>query len=107
MRLRQSAPSCAAHGFYMAFFAGCRRCDCRREYFRCELPIKSRINELAELKAAIVVEQRILGELQGKTWGLELVTYGDGTRGIVLPRGVKVDRTGAVQDGRTAIVIKP
>jgi hypothetical protein len=69
--------------------------------------LKSRINELAELKAAIVVEQRILGELQGKTWGLELVTYGDGTRGIVLPRGVKVDRTGAVQDGRTAIVIKP
>lgn len=69
--------------------------------------LKSRINELAELKTAIVAEQRLLGELQGKTWGLELVNYGDGTRGIVLPRGVKVDRTGTVSDGRTAIVIKP
>lgn len=48
-----------------------------------------------------------LDELQSKTWGLELVTYDDGTRVIILPKGTKVDRTGAVKDGRTAIVVTP
>ena len=67
----------------------------------------SRISELAELKAQVRAERAILGELQSKTWGLELVSYGDGTRGIILPRGTKVDRTGAIPDGRIGIVIKP
>lgn len=67
----------------------------------------SRVTELAELKAAIRAEESTLAELRSKTWGLELVNYGDGTRGILLPRGVKVDRSGAMKDGREAIVIKP
>jgi hypothetical protein len=69
--------------------------------------VKSRVDDLAELKAVIRAEQATLAELQGKTWGLELVKYQDGTRAIILPKGVKVDRTGAVPDGRTGIVIKP
>ena len=68
---------------------------------------KSRLAELHELKAAIRAEEAILSELQSKTWGLELVKYGDGTYGIVRPKGVKVDRTGAMQDGRDAVVIRP
>ncbi len=68
---------------------------------------KSRLNELAELKAQITQEQATLAELRSKTWGLELVNYGDGTRGVLLPKGVKVDRTGNVSDGRAAVVIKP
>lgn len=64
-------------------------------------------SEAADLKAAIRAEQATLAELQGKTWGLELVDYGKEGRGIILPKGVKVDRTGAVQDGRIGIVIKP
>lgn len=67
---------------------------------------KSRMNELAELKAAIRAEQSTLAELQSKTWGLELVQYQDG-RGIILPKGIKIDRTGTVPDGRSAVVIKP
>lgn len=68
---------------------------------------KSKLAELNELKAAIRAEQSTLNELQSKTWGLELVNYQDGTRGIILPRGTKVDRSGAVQDGRIGIVVKP
>lgn len=67
---------------------------------------KSRMSELAELKAAVRAEQATLNELQSKTWGLELVNYGDGTRGIILPKGAKLDRTGAVPDGRTGIVYR-
>lgn len=67
---------------------------------------KSRLAELHELKAAIRQEQAILGELQSKTWRLELVNYQDGTRGIILPRGTNVDRTGAVPDGRIGVVIR-
>lgn len=70
---------------------------------------KSKIAELNELKAAIRTEQATLNELQSKTWGLELVNYQDGTRGIILPRGTKVDRTGTVQDGsgRIGIILRP
>jgi len=70
--------------------------------------ISGRIGELAELKTAITAEQSKLDELQSKTWGLELVNYGDGTRGIVLPKGIKVERTGTLEkSGQAAIVIKP
>ena len=71
--------------------------------------VKSRLSELAELKAAIQVETATLADLQSKTWGLELVDYGKEGRGIVLPKGVKVDRTGELADksGRIGIVIKP
>lgn len=62
---------------------------------------------IAALKRNVAEEQKTLRELSGKTWRLELVNYGDGTRGIILPRGTKVDRTGVVQDGRIGIVIKP
>lgn len=68
---------------------------------------KSRMNELAELKAAIQTEQATLDELQTKTWGLELVQYKDGTRGIILPKGIKISHTGTVANGREAVVIKP
>jgi len=76
-------------------------------FFAGNLLLKNRISELGEVKAAIQAEESTLVELRAKTWGLELVNYGDGTRGIILPKGVKVDRAGAVQDGRVGIVIKP
>jgi hypothetical protein len=76
-------------------------------YFVAQMLFDSRVTELAELKAAIRAEEGTLAELRSKTWGLELVNYGDGTRGILLPKGIKIDRTGAMQDGRAAIVIKP
>ncbi|WP_218064793.1 hypothetical protein [Desulfolutivibrio sulfoxidireducens] len=75
-------------------------------YFVAKMLFDSRVTELAELKAAIRAKEATLAELRSKTWGLELVNYGDGTRGILLPRGVKLDRTGSVKDGREAIVIK-
>lgn len=48
-----------------------------------------------------------MAELQAKTWRLELAKYGDGTRGSILLRGVKVERTETVKDGREVLVIKP
>lgn len=67
---------------------------------------KSRLQDLAELKAAIQREQATLAELESKTWRLELVQYKDGTKGIILPKGAKLDRTGEVPDGRTGIVYR-
>jgi hypothetical protein len=60
---------------------------------------------LNEMSAQVKVERATLDKLQSKTWGLELVNYNDGTRGIILPRGAKADRVGVVPDGRIAIVI--
>jgi len=71
------------------------------------LLVKSRVDELAELKAAIRAEEATLAELRSKTWGLELVNYDDGNRGIILPKGSRVDRSGAVADGRIGVVIRP
>ena len=76
-------------------------------YVAGNLLVKSRVDELAELKTQIEAERDTLAELRSKAWGLELVKYDDGSRGIILPKGVKVDRTGAVQDGRIGVVIRP
>lgn len=53
-----------------------------------------------------IAEMEQAAELEGKTWRLKLAHWED-ERGIILPRGVKVDRTGPLKDGREAIVIKP
>lgn len=63
-------------------------------------------DEAAELRGSIRREEATLAALRSKTWGLELVNYDDGTRGIILPKGVKVDRTGAIPDGRTGVVLR-
>lgn len=68
---------------------------------------KTKLAELTALKVAIQEERSTLSELQTKTWGLLLVHYDDGTRGIILPKGVKVDRSGSLKDGREAVIIKP
>ena len=60
-------------------------------------------------RAALTREIAILSEqaekLKAKTWGVELVEWRDGGRGIILPKGVRVKHTGQVEDGREAIVI--
>lgn len=65
-------------------------------------------SSIAALKRNVAEEQQTLQELVGKTWRLELVVYqrGEG-RGIILPKGAKVDRTANMQDGREVIVVKP
>ena len=68
---------------------------------------KSRGADLDELKAQVAQKRSTLDELQSKTWGLELVKYNDGSRGIILPKGVQIDRTGDMKDGRTVVVIRP
>lgn len=55
--------------------------------------------EVAELEASAT-------QLADKTWGLTLEIHDDeGTRGIILPKGVAVVRTVNVLNGQTAIVI--
>lgn len=59
------------------------------------------------LKAAILAEEATLAELRSKTWGLELVNYSDGGRGIILPKGTTFSHKAKIENGRTAIIIKP
>ena len=63
--------------------------------------------ELESLKASIQSEKATLEKLKEKTWRLELKDWGKDGRGIILPKGVKVDRTGPLKYGREAIVITP
>lgn len=63
--------------------------------------------EHASLKAAIQAEEATLAELQSKTWGLELVNYSDGGRGIILPKGTTFSHTAKIENERTVIIIKP
>lgn len=60
------------------------------------------------LRAEITEMEQIAAELTGKTWGLTLEQW-DNERGIILPRGVKVDYTAPLPDksGRLAIILKP
>lgn len=68
---------------------------------------KSKLVDLYELKAQIREEEGRLAELRSKTWELELMTYNDGGRGIILPRGTAYSHTAKQNDGRTVIIIKP
>jgi hypothetical protein len=63
--------------------------------------------ELIDLKGQTEAERVTLNKLQSKTWRLELVNYSNGTRAIILPKGVKVDGTGTLVDGRAAVSVKP
>lgn len=74
-----------------------------------DITLKNRFATLQELRGQIAIEQKTLKQLKSETWGLTLTTFEDGSRGIILPKGVAIDRTGALMDksGRIGIVIKP
>lgn len=76
-------------------------------YFAGSLLFKSRLEELAELRTQLVQARSTLDELQSKTWGLELMNYSDGGRGIILPKGTTFSHKAKIENGRTAIIIKP
>lgn len=76
-------------------------------YMATGITLKNRLAELDELKGLIIAEESTRAQLKSETWNLTLVDYGDGTRGILLPKGVTYVRHGQIQDGRTGIVIKP
>lgn len=61
--------------------------------------------ERTALKQEVAVLSEQAAKLKSKTWDVQLVEWPDGERGIILPRGVRVKRTGQVEDGRDAIVI--
>ena len=69
--------------------------------------VKSRLSELAEVKAAIQTEKATLADLQSKTWGLKLVEYKEGGKGIVLPKWLEFERAATLENGKTALIIKP
>ena len=64
--------------------------------------------EADALRAEIAEMKQTASELAGKTWRLKLMQW-SGERGIVLPRGVTVDRTAPLTDdsGRIAVILKP
>jgi uncharacterized protein HemX len=63
---------------------------------------------LSGLKNQVKAEQDMLNMLESRTWKLQLKKYDDGTRAIILPKGVEFGYSGPIQnDGRIGIVIKP
>lgn len=88
------------------------------------LLVKSRVDKLAELKtagkaaetalaelrAAGRAEEAALNALRSETWGIRLMTFPDGTKRIILPKGMKYERHGKIQEGEYAgfeeIVVK-
>lgn len=55
---------------------------------------------LAKLKAAIRTEEAALAEL--KSSGIRLTTFPDGTKAIILPKGMKYERHGKIEAGEYA-----
>lgn len=66
---------------------------------------KSKLQELAELKAAIRAEEATLAKLQSKTWELELIIYAGGGKGIILPKGQRAEIR--AQQDRNHVVFLP
>lgn len=65
--------------------------------------------EADALRAEIAEMEQTASELAGTTWRLKLATWEDGGRGIILPRGVTVERTAPLTDdsGRVVVILKP
>lgn len=67
--------------------------------------------EAEALRDKVAVLKQRESELLDNTWGLKLIVWKDGTRGIGLPRGMTVDRTAPLTDdddnGRIAVILKP
>jgi hypothetical protein len=64
-----------------------------------------RAAELDELSAQVSVHRATLAELQSQTWGVELVNFRDGSRGIALSKG-EFERIAELQDGRSVVILK-
>lgn len=62
--------------------------------------------EAEEYRAEVAELKKIAAKLEDKTWRLELINYDTGQRGILLPKGVRVDYT-AKEKNRTVIMLKP
>lgn len=60
-----------------------------------------------DLQREVATLEATAEQLTSKTWRLELVKYSDGRRGIILPKGVQIERSGSVQDGRAVVLIMP
>ena len=62
--------------------------------------------ENADLKALIQAEQSTFDGLRSKTWGLELITFRGGSRGVILPTGQQFERIATMQDGRSVAILR-
>nr|CDL65930.1 unnamed protein product [uncultured bacterium]CRY93695.1 hypothetical protein [uncultured prokaryote] len=70
-----------------------------------DFAIEQAKKERAALKREITELEAQAKKLGAKTWGIELIEWRDGQRGILLPKGVHVQYTGKADDGRDAIVV--
>ena len=75
-------------------------------FFGANLFISHKLEEIATLRQQVAEEESNLKTIKSKSWNLELKTYNDG-RGIILPKGVKVEKSGPLNDGRVVIFITP
>lgn len=73
-------------------------------HFAVDSVLGSRIEKLAEMDWEIKEKEANLARI--RTWGIKLDTFNNGTRGIILPKGVKVGRTGPMNDGSGQIGIE-
>lgn len=63
---------------------------------------KAAETSLSELRAARKVEEATLNELRSETWGIKLMTFPDGTKRIILPKGIRYERHGRIKEGNYA-----
>ncbi len=75
-------------------------------YFGLGFLVKKRAADLDALSVQVSAHRATLAELQAKTWGLELITFSDGSRGVILPKGQQFERIANLQDGRSVAVLK-
>lgn len=70
-------------------------------------------DDLIDIKAQVKAEKATLAAMQSETLGISLQKYGDGTRGIILPKGFRYKYNGEMEDekgkktGRIGIAIEP
>ena len=65
-------------------------------------------SEISELKNHIQGLQTMAANLKpNNPDGIELVNYGDGKKGIILPKGALFEHSGTIPDGREGIVFTP
>lgn len=62
-------------------------------------------DEAATLRKTVVSQKAALAELRSETWGLDLITYTGGEKGIILPKGQLANDIRIQENGRKVVVL--
>lgn len=63
-------------------------------------------NQISELQGVVQDEQKKIAEMQSERWGIELVSYKDGQRGIRIPKDMEFDRITSDSTNKDVVLVK-